>query len=84
MQDSQGQLPFEKVGVDLCEYKGRYYLITADYYINFIEVDLMTTTTSAQVITCLGRHFARYGIPKCLVSDCGPQFTSREFKQFMY
>ena len=43
----------------------------------------MTTTTSAQVITCLGRYFARYGIPKCLVSDCGPQFTSREFKKFV-
>ena len=43
----------------------------------------MTKTTSAKVIACLTRHFARYGIPKCPVPECGPQFTSPEFKQLM-
>ena len=35
------------------------------------------------VITCVKKHAARYGIPKCIVSDCGTQFTSREFAQFV-
>ncbi|KAK3738937.1 hypothetical protein RRG08_006504 [Elysia crispata] len=28
-------------------------------------------------------HFARYGVPKVLVSDSGPQYTSTSFSQFM-
>ena len=82
-QHHDGSYPYEKVGVDLCEFKGRNYLITVDYFSNFIEADYMMTTTSAQVIICLKRHFARYGIPKCLVSECGSQFTSKEFEQFL-
>ena len=82
-QHAEGKSPFEKVGVDLCEYHGLNYLITVDYFTNFIEVDYLSTISSKNVITCLSRHFARYGIPKCLISDCGSQFTSQEFKQFM-
>ena len=43
----------------------------------------MTSTTAKQMITCLKRHFARYGIPKCIVSDFGPQMMSNEFQQFV-
>ena len=53
-----------------------------DYYTNFIEVDSMTTTTASHVITKLKGHFARYGIPRKLVSDNGPQFRSHKFKSF--
>ena len=34
------------------------------------------------VIHCLKLHFARYGIPKCVVSDSGPQFVSSLFADF--
>lgn len=39
-------------------------------------------TTSASTIKYLKPHFARYGIPKVVISDSGPQFTSEEFKKF--
>lgn len=78
-----GHRPWEKVGVDLFEIKGRHYLVTIDYYTNFIEADYLSTTTTTQVITKLKSHFARFGIPTQLVSDCGPQFTADEFKNFV-
>ena len=64
------------------EIEGRHYLIAVDYYSNFIEVDLMTKTTSAKVIAILKKQFARFGIPMTIVSDGGPQFASTEFSNF--
>lgn len=43
----------------------------------------MTTTTSAKTIAVLQEMFSRFGLPRELVSDNGPQFMSEEFKQFM-
>ena len=40
------------------------------------------TALSSEVITQLKSTFARYGIPDEVVSDNGPQFSSRKFKQF--
>ena len=67
---------------DLFEIKGRNYLITVDYYANFLEVDYLSTTTTKLVITKLKGHFARHGIPLQMVTDSGLQFLSREFKNF--
>lgn len=82
-QHDDGDYAFQKVGLDLFEISGKQYLITVDYFSNFIEVDLLTKTTSTQVISILKKHFARYGIPQVIISDGGPQFTSQEFKEFV-
>ncbi|CAB4039220.1 Retrovirus-related Pol poly [Paramuricea clavata] len=76
------QQPWNKVGIDLFEIKGRDYLATVDYFSGFIEVDHLSTATSKQIITKLKGHFARYGIPSEMVTDCGSQFISSEFKTF--
>jgi len=75
--------PYEHVGTDIFEFMGVQYLVTADYYSRFIEVDKLTTSTSQQVITKLKAHFARHGIPKTLTSDNGTQFSSKEFRDFI-
>ena len=77
-----GDGPWMKVGVDLCELYGRTYLITVDFYSSFVEVDVMTSTSSAEVIKKLKAHCARYGVFKEIVSDQGPQFTSALFKKW--
>ena len=56
--------------------------MTVDYLSGFWEVDQLSSTTSSATIRCLKRHLGRYGIPNCLRSDNGPQFSSEEFKQF--
>lgn len=74
--------PWERVGCDIFEFKAKNFLITVDYYSNFWEVDQLKSMTSNQVILKLKSHFARHGIPRILISDNGPQFTSEEFDNF--
>ena len=81
-QHEEGETPWSKIGVDLFGIKGRNYLVTVDYNSNFMEVVYLSTTTTKKVITKLKGHFARYGIPVQMVTDSGPQFLSREFRNF--
>ena len=82
MQPHEGSIPWQKIGLDLFELNGKHYLIAVDYFSNFIEIDLMTSTTSSRVINILKKQFARFGIPNMIISDGGPQFVSQEFKDF--
>ncbi|XP_055862796.1 uncharacterized protein K02A2.6-like [Biomphalaria glabrata] len=82
IQHDEGNVPWEKVGADLMEVDERQYLITVDYYSNFIEHDYLSTTTSQDVIRKLKGQFARFGAPKMLITDGGPQFSSNEFLRF--
>lgn len=82
-QHSDGNGPWDKVGTDLFEIKGRNFLLVIDYYSNFIEVDQLSTTTSKQVIEKLKKQFDLLGIPRYIVSDGGPLYSSEEFKAFV-
>lgn len=73
---------WEKIAADLFTYKNKEYLITVCYKSNFWELDRLYDTKSSTIIKKLKAHLARYGIPKQLVSDNGPQFDSNEFKKF--
>jgi hypothetical protein len=74
--------PWEKVGSDLFHCLGQNFLVVVDYYSNFPEVCLLQDTHSATVIKHMKSVFARYGIPKTIVSDNGPQYSSFQFQQF--
>ena len=63
--------PWESIATDLFELRGKDYLVTVDYYSNFIEVDRLFSNTSIEVIHKLKAHMARYGIPERVVSDKG-------------
>ena len=39
--------------------------------------------TSVRIVTLLKEHCARYGIPRMIVSDGGPQLTSQGFNSFV-
>lgn len=76
-------LPWNKIGCDIFEIKGKKYLLVIDYFSKYVEVaELLNNPTSHMVITNLKSIFARHGIPVTFVSDGGPQFTSQEFKTF--
>ena len=38
--------PVAKIGVDLFELKGTNYLVTVDYYSNFMGIDYLSTKTT--------------------------------------
>ena len=68
--------------MDLFSFKGWSYLVIVDYFSNFPELCHLSDTHSTSVITKVKATFSRYGIPKYVVSDNGPQFSSFEFAHF--
>ena len=75
-------LPWQKVGVDLFEYKKSSYIIVIDYFSRFIEIAKLTSTSSTAVTTHMKSIFGRHGIPCCVMSDNGPQFSAATFSSF--
>jgi hypothetical protein len=78
-QHDDGGAPWIKIGLDPFEIKNRNYLVAIDYYSNYIEVDLLHKTTG---IGILKKQFTRFGIPRTIISDGGPQFTASDFRLF--
>ena len=74
---------WERVHVDFFSLNGQEFLILIDSHSKWIEVKLMSSTTSAKTIEVLRGIFASYGLPKELVSDYGPQLASSEFCDFL-
>ena len=74
--------PWQRVASDLFIFENRNYLVLVDYFSNFIELDYLPDTSSLTVIRKLKMHFARHGVPDCLVSDNGPQYIASEFRRF--
>ena len=60
-----------------------YLLVLVDYFSRFVEVDIIRTTSTDTVVSCLRKHFARHGLPDSLRSDNGPQFISAGFENFL-
>ncbi|XP_055371850.1 uncharacterized protein LOC129605879 [Condylostylus longicornis] len=77
------EIPWFKVGCNKFEFNKKPYLLVVDYYSKFIEIDLLNSGYgSLQVITKLKSIFARHGILQIFISDNGPPYNSKEFKQF--
>ncbi|KAG7304583.1 hypothetical protein JYU34_011548 [Plutella xylostella] len=76
--------PWTRLHVDFLQYQGKYYFLVLDSHSKWIEVFLMGTGTSANLVSNRLREcFSRFGLPKCLVSDGGPPFRSQEFEAFL-
>ena len=74
--------PFQKVGVDICEFKNSRYLVQVDYFSRYIDIAYLPGLTTAAVIGKMKNFFAQHGVPEVVVSDNGPQFSSSEFRAF--
>ena len=76
--------PWEQIATDLFEIKGVHYLQVVDYYSRYVEVQWLNSTTTITITTILKSWFAQHGISEVVVSNNGPQYTSREMKKFAY
>ena len=74
---------WEKVHIDFFSLNGQEFLIIIDSHSKWIDVKLMSSTTSEKAIEVLRGIFASYGLPKELVSDNGPQLALSEFHAFL-
>ncbi|KAK9719375.1 Integrase core domain [Popillia japonica] len=76
--------PWERLHVDyLGPLQGKHYLIVLDAHTKWVEVFELSTPSSNLTIKVLRTLFARFGLPKTIVSDNGRRFVSHEFKEFL-
>ena len=62
---------------------GENLLVCIDYYSRYPDVEIMKTITTAALEPRLRRIFARYGIPKEIVTDNAQTFCSASFAHLM-
>ena len=74
--------PWTKVGTDVFHLYGRPYVIVISYTTKFFDPNVMPNVESDTVVTNLKSIFAKYGIPQTVVSDNGPEYSSKEFATF--
>ena len=79
------EFPFQSICADYCTKSGSEYLVMADRYSNWPSISRAKRgeANSRGLITEVKRHCETFGIPEELSSDGGPQFTSKEFQDFL-
>jgi transposase InsO family protein len=73
--------PWEKIGSDIFEYKGKRYLMIVDYYSRFIIVKYLPDIRAETVSNAFIEVLTEYGLPSTIMADCGTQYTSELFRQ---
>jgi len=74
--------PWEVLATDLFDYDGSVYVLVVDYYSRFFAIEKLPDERSITVINKIKHILVTHGIPLKIVSDNGPQYTSREFQVF--
>ena len=70
------------VSADIFDWQSTQYLILVDSYSGWFEMNSLRNLSAKRVIQKMKRHFSVHGIPCRLLTDNGPQFSSREFRSF--
>ena len=58
------------------------FFVVEDSHSKWLEVAIVSASSTQKTIDILRSVFARYGLPEQLVLDNGLQFTSKELEQF--
>ena len=74
--------PWVMIELDLFYFRGSDWLLIIDYFSKYVEGVKLQTSDSISVINISKSIFARFGIPKELCSDNGPQFESFAMRKF--
>ena len=59
-------------------------MVVADYYSRWLEIVRLNTMTAAAVNSKLQHIFATHGILDTFISDNGPQFQCKDFRDFAH
>ena len=60
------------------------FLVLTDAYSKWMDIYSMSDIKAVTLIDALRISFATHGLPYVIVSDNGPAFTSKEFKNFIH
>ena len=72
--------PWEKLGTDIFEFKGKEYLRIVDYYSRFPVIRLLSDMSSHTICNQFTSVKAEYGLPTTIISDFGSQYVSEGLK----
>ncbi|CAH8565704.1 unnamed protein product [Dicrocoelium dendriticum] len=76
--------PWERVHADYFgPIEGKMLLLLVDAYSKWIDVHVVANATAEATINGVRSSLSTHGIPKTLVTDNGPQFTSAAFKEYL-
>ncbi|XP_062573713.1 uncharacterized protein K02A2.6-like [Saccostrea cucullata] len=73
---------WETISTDLFTWSNQEHLLVVDYYSRYFEVEKLHKTTSQAVIDRMKKMLSRLGIPRKVVSDNCPQYTSQDLSTF--
>ena len=75
--------PWERIHVDYAgPFLGKMFLVVVDAHSKWMEIEVVNTATTEATVEQLRAMFARFGLPKVMVTDNGTCFTSSEFAEF--
>ena len=76
--------PWSRIHLDYAgPFLGHMFLIIIDAHSKWMDVHLMQSISAAKTIEKLRIVFANHGLPRKVVTDNGPSYTSEEFSTFM-
>ena len=70
------------VAIDIFHLGREPYLAIVDYTTGFFDIIHLPGKLSSMVVIHAKHLFSKYGIPKVVISDNGPEFTANTFKDF--
>lgn len=73
---------WEQLGIDLFEFKNCHWILVIDYYSKYVEVAKLDNMFGVTIVSKLKSIFARFGIPKKIISDNGTHFVNQDMKHF--
>ncbi|XP_042149549.1 uncharacterized protein K02A2.6-like [Ixodes scapularis] len=73
---------WQRVHLDFAYRDQNWFLILVDAHSKWVEVFLMSSTTTKRTIERLRSVFAAFGLPEEVVTDNGPPFVATEFVEF--
>jgi len=75
---------FQRIHIDFAgPFAGHNFLVCVDSHTKWPEVFVMNNITASSTIEKCREIFARFGIPRMLVTDNGRTFVSQEFQNFI-
>lgn len=76
--------PNQRLHLDFCgPIDGYMYLVIIDSFSKWVDVREMFNIKVEATINVLREYFCTWGIPRMIVSDNGPTFTSEKFRSFL-
>lgn len=76
--------PNQRLHADFCgQIDGRMFLVIIDSYSKWVDIKEMRDIKAEATINAFREYFSTWEIPKTIISDNEPTFTSEKFKNFL-